>query len=203
MEDTELPEPGENTYRLRVFAVVFSLRDEIGAVAIRSAATRQRPVDDPFRRRKYRDVDTGKGNPIAGRDDRMFGALVQRPICRTEKLSHSFVRLDTRSVVDEASHRNLARQLLHRSVVVAVPVGGDQVVDLSDARVRHRVHDATGIPRCILSTVSSIDQQGLPARRDEQGRTPTLDVDQIYLESLLRLCLRLHGGQRETHEKGE
>ena len=76
MEDTEPTELSENTYRLRVFAVVFVLRDEIGAVTIGSAAAGQRSVDDPLRGCKYGDVDTGEGDPIPGRDDCMFGSLV-------------------------------------------------------------------------------------------------------------------------------
>ncbi len=51
VEDTELAETGENAYRLCIFTVVFGLRDEIGAVAIRSAAIWQRTVDDPLRGR--------------------------------------------------------------------------------------------------------------------------------------------------------
>ena len=60
-----------------------------------------------------------------------------------------------------------------------IAYSGTYEVREDDACVLHRVHDATGIPRCVLSTVSSVDQQGLPAWRNEQGRAPTLDVDQV------------------------
>ena len=75
-----------------------------------------------------------------------------------------------------------------------------QVVDGSDACVLHGVDDATAIARSIPSTVSGVDQQGLPGRGDEQGCAPTFDVDQVDLEGLLALH-RVYGEAQEKSQR--
>ena len=114
----------------------------------------------------------------------MFAILVQCAIGGAEEFSYSGIRLDARPVVNEVPDRDLPSQLLHRAVMVSMPVGRDQVVDLSDTGVAHCAYDSTGISGRPLSAISRVDQKRLAVWRHKQRRTSTLDINQVNFKSL-------------------
>ena len=72
-------------------------------------------------------------------------------------------------------------QLAHPTVVVAVVVGRDQIIDLLQSGLFDRSHDPANIPVGVRPAVAGVDQQRLACRRDEEGRVASLYVDQIDL----------------------
>src|SRR5262249_58028408 len=70
------------------------------------------------------------------------------------------------------------------AVVIAVPVRDDQVVDLREAGVFHRIHDSPGISRSRLTAVAGVDQDRFARWRDEQHRAAAFNIDEVELEAL-------------------
>ncbi len=85
-------------------------------------------------------------------------------------------------------NRNPGGQLGHATKMVAVIVRRDQLVDLFDASILDRSHDAVGVARCRRAAVACINQQRLAAWRHKQRRVPTLDVDEIDAERFAPDC---------------
>jgi len=184
MEDSKRSEPYDDSDRLSVLAVVFLLSREVDAVRVNHTSTPKRLVDDLLRCCDYPNVYSPEGNPISGRHNGVLAIPVQCAIRGAEKLSYSGIRLDAWPVVNEVPDRDLPSKLLHRAVMVSMPVGRDQMIDLSDTGVTHRAYDSTGIPGRSLAAVSSVDQKRLARRRHEQRRTSTFDINQVNLEGL-------------------
>ena len=109
-------------------------------------------------------------------------------------------------MVDELPDRNARSELGHAAEVIAVPVGGDQVIDAAEAGILDRGHDPVRIPRRRRPAVAGVDQHRLSGRRDEQGGVAALDVDDIDLEILGGARLRRgmadddHQSQQESAE---
>ena len=73
-------------------------------------------------------------------------------------------------------------ELGHSSVVVAVEVAGQQVVDsLQPCLLRRLVH-AFGIPAVLLPFVARIHQQRFPGGRDDQGGRSTFHVHKVNFQ---------------------
>ena len=62
-------------------------------------------------------------------------------------MSASFAWLDVRAVIDELADRNCGGQLGHAAEMIAVPMRGDQMIDLLQSGVLDRIHDAARIAR--------------------------------------------------------
>ena len=62
-------------------------------------------------------------------------------------------------MVDEFLDRDLFGEFLHAAEMVAVIVRQDQMVDLGETRIAHRVHDAAGITHRAIG-VARIDKNG-------------------------------------------
>ena len=71
-----------------------------------------------------------------------------------------------------------------RAEVIAVPVRGDQVIDLREAGVLDRRHDALGVSRRRRAAIAGIDEHRLARRRHEQRGVAALDVDDVDVERL-------------------
>ena len=86
-------------------------------------------------------------------------------------------------MVDVVADRDLGGELGHAAEMIAVPVGCDQVVDLGQAGVLDRRHDAGGVALGRLGgDVAGVHQHGLARGRHEEGGVPALDVDDIDVE---------------------
>ena len=81
-----------------------------------------------------------------------------------------------RAVIVEAHHGNLLGQREQRADVVAVVVGGPQVIDPRDAGGRERLDDAAQIA---VAGIAGVDEQRLPRGTDEEGRLAAPGVDGV------------------------
>ena len=99
-------------------------------------------------------------------------------------------------MVDEVANRHLRQQLGKSADVVAVVVGGDQMIDLLDARIGRSGNDARGV--AAVARIAGVDEQRLSRRRDNQRGVSALDVDDVDLKRLRCTGLRRRIGCDET-----
>ncbi len=91
-------------------------------------------------------------------------------------------------MVDVIADRDALRQFRHAAEMVAMPVRGDQIVDLGQTGVAGRRHDALGVAhRRVGRHIAGIDQHRLARGRNEQRRLAAFDVDHINIQSGPRL----------------
>ena len=65
-------------------------------------------------------------------------------------------------MIDKLLDRHMRSQFRETAEMIAVPVRDDQMIDLLQAGIFHRRHDAARIARCRnRSEVSGVDQQRL------------------------------------------
>src|SRR5262245_60408322 len=76
--------------------------------------------------------------------------------------------------------------------MIAVPVGGDQVVDLREAGVLRSVKDSSRIPSGGHAAVAGVDQERLTRRRHDERGVASLHVDDIDVERFGPAGLRRH-----------
>jgi hypothetical protein len=67
--------------------------------------------------------------------------------------------LHVRSVVDEMPDRHARRELRHAAKMIAVPMRGDEMIDLRQAGLFGGGHDAIRISRRRRAAIARIDQQ--------------------------------------------
>jgi hypothetical protein len=79
-------------------------------------------------------------------------------------------------VIDERADRDPLRELLQSADVIDVVVRGDQKIDLGDAGVLDRVHQAVGVT---AARIAGVDEHGLSRRRDPQRRLSAFRVDHV------------------------
>ena len=111
-----------------------------------------------------------------------------------QKIIGRFARLHVGPVVDVFLDRDPLRQFLHASKVIAVPVLGDEMVDLRQARICHGVDD----PSCIArrrhrSHIARVHKQGFMSRRNEQNCVAAFHVDEVNVQLLSGLSRRRPG----------
>jgi hypothetical protein len=138
-----------------------------------------------------------------GLGDGMDALRVQRGIDVLQELVGAFLGLHVAAVVDETLDRNPTGKLRHRTEVIAMPVRRDQIIDLHDARVFRRGEDALGVAKGRRAAVAAIDQHRLPRGCGEQRRVAALDVHDVDVERLARLCVRRDERSAEGYEKTE
>ena len=187
MENSKRSELYDDSDGLGILTVVLPLPREVDTVRVNCASTSKRPFNDLLRSCDYPDIYSTERDPISGRHNGVLSILVQCAIGGAEEFSYSGIRFYAWPVVNEVLDRDLSSQLLHRAVMVSMPVCRDQVIDLVDTSVAHCAYDSTSIPSRPLSTVSGVDQKCLACRGHEQRRTSTLNINQVNLKSL-RAC---------------
>jgi hypothetical protein len=94
-------------------------------------------------------------------------------------------------VVYEFANRNPGGDFGHPSKMIAVPVCGDQMIDLAQTCILCGIRDAARIAACCPARIPRIDEDRLAGRRDKQGCVSTLDVDDVDVQSAW--CSRLSG----------
>jgi len=136
-------------------------------------------------------------NLVAGLQHRVFPLRVERRVDLGEEFVGGFGRLLVRAVVHVLADRDQLLELGHAAVMVAVPVGDDQAIDLGEAGIFRGGEDAAGVADRAVG-VAGIDQQRLACRVHEQRRVAAFDVDDIDVETRARaLGARGRGGQAE------
>ena len=115
-----------------------------------------------------------------GFDHEVLGLAVELGIRRLEALD-LLALFDGRTVIDERPDRNPLRQLLHAADVIDVIVRRDQVVDLRDTGVGEAAMMPIGVAP---AGIAAVEQRRLPGRRHEEGRLPSLGVDDVDLQRL-------------------
>jgi len=84
--------------------------------------------------------------------------------------------------------------------MIVVKVCDQQVIDAINTGFVCRGEDARGIAAA-APTVSGIDQQRLPGRRDDEGGSSALDIDEEDLERpRAERGARQHGNQQNRQE---
>ena len=83
--------------------------------------------------------------------------------------------------------------------MIGVVVRDDQMIDARDPGRLHRGLDAADVAPAVAGP-ARIDKDGLPRRRDDQGRGAALDVDVIDVERRLG---RHDAGSHDDAEHGE
>ena len=76
--------------------------------------------------------------------------------------------------------------------MIAVPVRDDQVIDLRQASIPDRFHDAIGITFRIAQ-ISGVDEDRFAGGCHEQHRVTAFDVDHVYVQR--GSGLRAHGNR--------
>src|SRR5580704_1594974 len=104
-------------------------------------------------------------------------------------------------MIDEFFNGNLGGELGHSAKVVAVPMRGNQMIDLLKSGVLDRIDDAACIARSRdCSDIPGIDEQGLAGRRNKQYRVAALHVDDVDLQGSPRLR-HGNGGRAQSYRK--
>ena len=89
-------------------------------------------------------------------------------------------------MIDELADGELRGEFGDGSVVIAMPVSNDEVVDLRQSRGLDRIGDAAGIARSLIARVARIDEQRFVIGRDEECGVAAFHVDDIHVEGGLR-----------------
>ena len=91
-------------------------------------------------------------------------------------------------MVDEVPDRDAFCELRQAAIVIAVPMGDDQVVDPGQACVLGCYHDALGIAdRSRRRHIAGVDQEGFAGWRHQQRSVAAFGVDHIDVQSRARL----------------
>ena len=112
-------------------------------------------------------------------------------------------------MVDEVPDRDLLGEFHHAAEMIAVPMGGDEMVDPGQAGIPCGGHDAPGIPlRRIRRDIPGIDEHGFAGRRHVQRGVAAFDVDHIDVQRGPRLRHgtigpRLDGQRHQTGRSPE
>ena len=183
MHRAKFPERNVDPDRLRVLGVVVA-RLEIGAIRIRLARAGKRRLNRLARRGDDAHIETRHRNPVAGFDDSVLCLGVERRVRLRQKRVGSFARLDVGAVIDELANLDLRSQLGHAAEMIAVPMRRDQMIDLLNAGVFHRIENAICVANRPRAVIAGIDQQRLARRRNDQRGVAALDIDDINVERL-------------------
>ena len=184
----------------RVLDIVLA-RDEARACGVRPAGAAQRPVLDRFAvRGDDGDVHAAHRDLVAGLEDGALSLGDERRVDLGQELVGGFGRLLVRAVVHELADRDALLQFGHAAVMIGVPVGGDQAVDLGEAGVLGGGNDAFGVADRAVE-IAGVDQERFTGRVHEQRRVAAFDVDDIDVERRAR-GLRTGGNGGQAKERG-
>ena len=107
-------------------------------------------------------------------------------------------------MIDKGVDRHAGQEPFQSADMVAVIMGGDQVIDLLDPQSMGGRDDArrTGIVagNAALFRVAGVDQQRLAFGGDEQSAAAALDIDGDHLQGIV-LCRCRDGGQRQKGKR--
>jgi hypothetical protein len=102
---------------------------------------------------------------------------------------HKRSRLHVGPVIHEMRNWDARGQFSDTTVMVAMPVSDDQVIDPGDASVSSRRQDSTGIAHGACPTISGIDQERLTGRGDSKRGVAAFDVDNVDIQGLRAAAL--------------
>ena len=105
-------------------------------------------------------------------------------------------------MIDEFADGDLRGERGEAAEVVAVPVRDDEVIEMREAGVVNRVHDAAGVAVGARRDIAGVHEQRFAGGRDEERGVAALDVDDVDVEGFARLRLR-EGGGRAKGQRGE
>ena len=171
--------------RLRVLGLVDFLRLKGGTIWIWFSRTRcagERSGDMSAGRGHDAPIETCNRNLVTGLGDRMLCLRVKLWIGFLQKIVHRLCRLNVAAVVDEFFDRHAGCEFRHTTKVVAVPVGRDEVLDLLQAGILHRSHNASSVSHSRCSAIARINQNRLSGGSDEKCRIPAFDIDDIDIQ---------------------
>src|SRR5262245_26255294 len=188
MQRSELPERNVTPDRLGILGGVPIGLFKGGAVRIRLSGTRKRCRDVLASRFYDSPLETRDSDLVTGFHDSVLRVGVERRIRHLQKVIRA--RLYRDSVINKFANGFLGRQFCHAAEVIAMAVGGDEVVDLFETRILDGIEDASGIPARSSACVSGINKDGLSGRGNKQRRIPTLDIDNVNIQSPGCSCLR-------------
>ncbi len=183
--------------RHRVLGVVLS-RLEARTIWIRAAGAWQRRLDRLASGRHDKDIQTRDRNPGARSRDAVPGFGVELRIRLLQKFVGGGTRLNIRAVIDEMADRNARREFRHAAKMIAVPVRGNQIVDLREACLFRGGHDALGVSDRAGAGVPRIDQDRFAGRRHKERGVSALHIDDIHIKRLRGSSLR---GWRRRRER--
>jgi len=124
----------------------------------------------------------------------MFRGSIQKGIRLVQECIDDGIGLNIRAVVDELAHSDVPSQHGHPSEVIAVPVRGDEMIDLLKARIVDRSQDSTRVTVTAGAHVPCINQKRLAGRGHHQHRLATFDIHHVDLQAVWR---RQHRRQEE------
>ena len=204
MRRSELAERDVAADRLRIFFVTVG-RLEGGAGRVRFSSARQRVLDHLSGGAHHHDLETGDRDLVTRLCNGVRRLPVKPRIGVFQKIVDRLVWLSIRTVIDVVPYGNASGELRNTARMIAVPVGDDQMIDLSQVRVACRGDDASGVAYRSGATVARIDQQRLARRRDKQCRVAAFDVHDVDVERLRgsRLCQRRRSGQCNDRQESE
>ena len=186
MQRPERAEAQVDADRLRVVAQVLRCPLEVGAVGVGLAGAGKRLVDHLACGGHDLHVDPGQGHGIARRDHGPAGGAVEFPIGALVEVPHRLVaRLDRRPVVHVVPDRDARRQFREPAVVVAVPVGGEQVVDPLEAGRLCRGQDAADVALGRRTAVPGVDEQRLAGGADEERGAAALHIHEVDAQGVV------------------
>jgi hypothetical protein len=203
VRDPELAERDDAADRLCVLSLVHFLWLEARAIRIGLAATGQWRLQRRASRGDDAPIEAGDRDLVAGLRDGVLRLFVERRIHLLQEIIRGGRRLDVGAVIDEIADRHPRCQLGHSAEVVAMPVGGDQVIDLREAGVLDGGHDAIGVPGSRRARIPGIDQYRPAGRRHEQRGVSTLDVHDVDVESFRGRLAVLRGGTDDRQRQND
>ena len=208
MDGAEFSERDVDADRHRILGVALCGL-EVRAIGIGSAGARQRRLDGLAGGRHDLHIETGDRNLVARFGDRVFGIGVELRVDLRQEFIDRGGRLGVRAVVDEMPDRDALGEFRQAAIMIAVPMGDDQIVDLGQPGIPGGRHDAPGIAdRRGRRDVAGVDQQRLAGRRDEQRGVAAFDVDDVDVQGRagLRRSAVMSGLDqqgRQTGRRGE
>jgi hypothetical protein len=149
-------------------------------------------------------IHASQRNLVARLGDCVLGLAVKFGIHGVQKrVGHRVALLNVWAVVDVIHDRDVRGEFGHAAEMVAVPVRGDQVVDLREACGFGSVQNSASVPSGACAAVSCVDQDGLACRCDKKSSVAAFDVHHIDVERLprLRVRYRQRDGKYKTQQK--
>src|SRR5579864_6981169 len=104
-------------------------------------------------------------------------------------------------MVDELFDGDMSRQLGKAADVIVVIVSDYQVIDLLNAGVLDRCHNASSIPDGAVPAVPGIDEHRFPGGRYKKHGISAFHVDHINVQGVPALCNSERCGKNDSQQK--
>ena len=182
MQRGEFAESDVAADRLRIFAGVRPLGLEARAVGIRKSAPGQIGLEDVAARRDDRPFQSVDRNPVAWIEDRPGCVGYESRIHIGEERHGVWLALYRRTGVVIRPDRDIRGQFGHAAEVIAMPVRGNEVVDLRQTGILGSFENSPGIAHGVGTAVTGIDEHGFPGGAYKQGRVAAFNIDDVDLK---------------------